>query len=790
MTQAEISGEVVVVDRAGGFPVNGRHPRSPGFALALCLCLVLGSAGLLPRWVTAAEPINLDRLTTEYQRVLEQIVEETDVPGGVAAFVLPDGRMGRVSAGLADAETKELMRPESRLLSGSIGKTFVGALSLKLALEGVLDLDAPISRWLGDKPWFQQLKSGELMTLRQLLQHRSGLIDHVHVKAFNEAFVTGEMSMATGASPEQLIAFVLDADLLFPPGQGYSYSDTGYLLAGLIIEQATGSTYYELLRTHFLDPLELLETSPSNDRRLAGLVPGYLESDYLGEGLKTMKEPGVLFYNPATEWTGGGLVTNAGDLARWGKLLYEGKAMEGEYLFQLLGSAPLTKGNRYSAYGLGQGISQTSNGVVYGHSGWIPGYVSFMGYFPDHQVAVAAQFNSNAGHSTGAGPIGPAKERLAATVISALDGSGVAGTDPAKEESAQKDLLAFRANVLSAKAAQDRITTPNGIDVLEPFRINGIDQWVSIRGDDKDNPVLLYLHGGPGSVTMPFSNLLPKAWEENFTMVHWDQRGTGKTRCANPQYDAAQATYEDFYSDTVAMVNTLRERFHKDKIIVFGHSWGSILGLHLAREHPELLHAYVGTGQVINAWKGEIVGYRFLLDEARRRNDYEALTALEALAPYPSEQGMDQKMNVQRHYMQAYGGSIRGDLSYTQLFELAFFESPLYSVCDWMGFVNTVFLEDPHKKIRDAIVQEESPIANFDLYPSDYDIPIFFFLGAHDLHTPTAVVADYFEKVHAPYKKLILFEDSAHAAPMREKDKFIQAMIEYVRPLAHDEKRQ
>ena len=375
---------------------------------------------LLLRGATAGDTVDIDRLSADYQGALQQIIIDSGAPGAVGAFVLPDGRMRRVAVGYADVEAKQPMSPHSRMLSGSVGKTFVGALALELSQEGILDLDAPISTWLGDRPWFSKLPNGSLITLRQLLTHRSGLVDHVHMPGFNEAFTSGKLDLADGTSPEQLIAFVLDSQPLFAPGEGYSYTDTGYLLIGLIIEQATGHTYYGELRRHILDPLALTDTSPSDHRRLPGLVPGYLAHDDFGQGVKTMKEPGLLFYNPRTEWTGGGLVTNAGDLARWAWLLYGGRVMTGDYLSELLNVAPAKVVESYPSYGLGQGIARTAYGVAYGHSGYIPGYLSFMGYFPDYRMSVAAQFNTTRGLESENNPITLAKARLPAVVIAAL----------------------------------------------------------------------------------------------------------------------------------------------------------------------------------------------------------------------------------------------------------------------------------------------------------------------------------------------------------------------------------
>ena len=347
-----------------------------------------------------------------------------------------------------------------------------------------------------------------------------------------------------------------------------------------------------------------------------------------------------------------------------------------------------------------------------------------------------------------------------------------------------EEFLEFRSGIQAGVQAAKKIDTPNGIDVMESVHINGIDQWLQIRGFDKDNPVLLYLHGGPGAVIMPFSYMFLPDWEKNFTLVNWDQRGTGKTRCANPDYDPSDATFADFFSDTFEVVNYLRKRLNKDKIIIFGHSWGTFLGLHFARRHPGLIHAYVGTGQVTNTWQGEISSYAFVLREAKARGDDEGLAALEALAPYPDLENHAEKIGIQRHYVQKYGGSLIG-IDYFQITQRAFFESPYYSICDWMGFFKTTFTTNsPHRKLSMQLLDPKSPIGNFDLVGYDYEVPIFFFLGALDQHASTEVASEYFAKIEAPYKKLLLFDKSAHAATMTQPQQFIDALVKHVRPLA------
>lgn len=359
-------------------------------------------------------------LESRLRAVLSEIVKQSAAPGGVSAVVLPDGETFAVAAGYADLSSRQLMKPETRMLGGSTGKSFVGALTLKLARDGVIALDQPISRWLGEKPWFKRLPNAKDITVRDLAMHTSGLPDHLFLASYQNAVGSGEFVLPERLEPEKFIAFVLDEKPLFPAGQGFQYTDTGYLLLGLLIESATGSSYFSELRKQFLDPLSLTLTSPSDHRRLPGLSTGYVSNEFftgLLGGKSTMKSPGVMAYNPVVEWTGGGLITNVVDLARWAKLLYEGQAMSGDYVADLLGGAKVLAEAQTRAYGLGQGIRATSQGLVYGHSGWIPGYVSFFAYYPEHGFSIAAQFNTTTDSQSATGPGALAKKRLPAVVI-------------------------------------------------------------------------------------------------------------------------------------------------------------------------------------------------------------------------------------------------------------------------------------------------------------------------------------------------------------------------------------
>ena len=172
--------------------------------------------------------------------------------------------------------------------------------------------------------------------------------------------------------------------------------------------------------------------------------------------------------------------------------------------------------------------------------------------------------------------------------------------------------LALYRYLARKKIAESRaIHAPDGIEVLEPVTIGGIQQWIEIRGESVKNPILLFIHGGPGSASIPIARGFQGPWEKYFTVVQWDQRGAGKTYSQNSkEVQRATMNMERMQEDTLEVVNYLRRRFQRDKIFVLGHSWGSVLGLQLAHYHPDLLYAYVGVGQATSAWKNEDVLYR------------------------------------------------------------------------------------------------------------------------------------------------------------------------------------
>ncbi|UCC32011.1 MAG: beta-lactamase family protein, partial [Phycisphaerales bacterium] len=295
--------------------------------------------------------------------------------------------------GVSSQGTTRPMTPRDRMLLGSIGKTYVTAVMLKLVEEGRVELDSKISRLFGHDEWFPRLPNAHGITLRMLMNHTSGISRYIYTPEF-QAAIKGQPHKIW--RPEELLSFILDAKPLFPVGQGWSYSDTNYILVGMIIERVTGRTYYEELTDRILMPFKLVDTSPSDRADLEGLVDGYTsEGNILGLPVEVARH-GRYAINPQFEWTGGGLVTTSLDLARWAKLLYGGEVLKPESLRQMLDGVETARDSDRK-YGLATMMRPSVHGPVVGHAGYMPGYLSMMAYYLNHDLATAIQVNTDVG---------------------------------------------------------------------------------------------------------------------------------------------------------------------------------------------------------------------------------------------------------------------------------------------------------------------------------------------------------------------------------------------------------
>lgn len=352
-------------------------------------------------WVLLLAACNsrIGNLETLMQTELDELCNKHNLPGMTASFVLENGTIVTVASGLADKEYNIQMTPQSRMLAASIGKTFVAATCVVLAQKGILDINGPISVWLSEYDWFGQLPNHKIITIRQLLNHTSGLPDHVYDERFAKAFTEKWNSSANPFPVETLISYILDTEPRHHPGIGWSYSDTGYLLLGLIIEKATGKNFYEVVYDFFINPLRLDNTSPSNRIDLEGLASGYLVPDNdFGLPTKTTHTPSLMMWHPGIEWTGGGFISNSQDLAKWFNYLYSSTSDFNYIGKEMIDAVQMNSSDSLKSCGLGVFIQKdTPLGITYGHSGWIPGYRSNVQYYPEYNLSVAFQINTDYG---------------------------------------------------------------------------------------------------------------------------------------------------------------------------------------------------------------------------------------------------------------------------------------------------------------------------------------------------------------------------------------------------------
>ncbi|HEX6973380.1 MAG TPA: serine hydrolase domain-containing protein [Vicinamibacterales bacterium] len=340
-------------------------------------------------------------LQQRLQAKFEELHKAANFPGGTAAFAMPDGRVIAIAVGVSDRTAGTPMKPSDRLLLGSVGKTYVSAVALQLVHEAKFALDDPISKYLGAEPWFKRLPNAEKITVRHLMTHTSGLVRY----ELNPKFLADLSANPDKVwSPEDRLAYLFDATPAFAPGEGWEYSDTNYIVLGMIIERTGKAPYYDQLSKRILVPFGLKDTIPVVSREVPGLVQGYAGAQNPFVGTDEMIHNGKFAVNPQFEWTGGGLAVTASDLAKWGKLLYEGKVIDPSLMPAFLDGVPARLGPE-TKYGLGVIIRPTPFGISYGHSGFMPGYQTELLYVPELKTAIAVQFNSSARGATGRAPL-------------------------------------------------------------------------------------------------------------------------------------------------------------------------------------------------------------------------------------------------------------------------------------------------------------------------------------------------------------------------------------------------
>jgi pimeloyl-ACP methyl ester carboxylesterase len=321
----------------------------------------------------------------------------------------------------------------------------------------------------------------------------------------------------------------------------------------------------------------------------------------------------------------------------------------------------------------------------------------------------------------------------------------------------------------------DRIVTPNGVQELQTVRLGGIDQWISIRGADRSNPILLFVHGGPGAPEMGAAWAFQRSWEDYFTIVNWDQRGAGKTlRTNGASAFAGNLTRERMTQDAVELMGWLRERFHQDKITVVGHSWGNVVGLGAALARPDWAAAYVGIGPLLDMQANERLSYQQVLTIAQQRNDTQALAELQSIAPYPGAGLTLERIGVERKWVALYGGLAAGRDNANFYFHAPRI-SPVYDAADRAAIDAGGELSIP-ALLADMGAVDFTPVRRV-------SFPVVMFVGRHDMTTPHVIAERWIDALDAPSKQLVWFENSAHLSPIEEPGRTLVALVNCVLPL-------
>jgi pimeloyl-ACP methyl ester carboxylesterase len=333
----------------------------------------------------------------------------------------------------------------------------------------------------------------------------------------------------------------------------------------------------------------------------------------------------------------------------------------------------------------------------------------------------------------------------------------------------------WRTFLTKRNAQMHAIAGANPIDESAYVKLGGIDQWITIRGEDRDNPVLLFLHGGPGDVTNPWAYAYFSSWLRHFTVVQWDQRGAGRTLAKTGDSIGPTMTIQRMTQDGIELAEHLRRHLRKQKIILVGHSWGSVFGVLMAKARPDLFHAFVGTGQVADFKQSDAVAYRLALQTAVDADDPGAVAALKAIGTPPYSNG-DSWQLFGKWRRKCEGAET--DRFLGGLIGLAL-QSPGYSVReinDWL---------DGQVLGGEQLINQGARLDTGRL-TGHFAIPVFVFQGEHDCSSPTELARSFVDSIDAPRKEFVTIPGAGHFAVFIESDAFLRELVARVRPLTTD----
>ncbi len=681
------------------------------------------------------------------------VMEEAAIPG-LAVAVIRNGEVVMLRGyGLANVERKTKVTTETLFSVASISKPIVGVALLQLFDQGVLDLDADINGYLPfrvDNPKVQ----GETITARHLATHTSGIADYYDERTYSNN-VDSPVPLRTHL--ESLLTPSGDQYqggtryLPAMPGTQREYSNLAAGVAGQLVEQATGENFAAFSRRAIFEPLGMRRTSwLLHDLDLGEIATPYeVEQCIPWTGIcadttspKANAIIGELFDPPLAykhfnayphfgnpQYPDGGVRTSIDDLARFlvalldadrSPALLSPKAREEMFKVQLAPEVDVRQ--RF--------FWRDDRAGRIGHMGSDLGVYTSLYFDLTSRDAVIVLMNR--------------------------------GVDLRAEEAME----AINERLWATIAAENPTASVGQSSFVS---IGGIDQWIRIKGEDRNNPVLLVVHGGPGESQWPVADKYVP-WEKAFTVVLWDQRGAGHT------YGLHGARTPDFTLDRIArdgveVADYLRRTLGKKKIIVLGHSWGTIVATEMVQLRPELFAAYVGTGQVAS-WNATVnMQYDLAFDKARHDGDAAAIRQLEATGrPDPSNAKQAFSVNI-------WPVMAPTDQAWIQALRAQAPELKAKHPKDFQDF------EAGFKFSAEQALPYQMR-ADLPRTASKIDTAFFVIQGQDDVITPTEAAVDYFDGVVAPKKELILIPNAGHFAFMTASDAFLAALTDKVREVA------
>lgn len=314
---------------------------------------------------------------------------------------------------------------------------------------------------------------------------------------------------------------------------------------------------------------------------------------------------------------------------------------------------------------------------------------------------------------------------------------------------------------------QDGKALKGSIAELKKVKLNGHQEWISIRGKKHSNPILLFLAGGPGGTQMAATRHELSGLEEHFVVVSWDQPGSGKSYNA---ISKDKITINTYIKDGIALTNLLCKHFRTKKIYLMGESWGSALGILLANAAPEKYYAFIGTGQMVDFKETEIIDYKKVMKLAKENSDEKTVKKLIAngMPPYYGKD-VTWKSAVYLNYLSNYMVKDHeiNNSSYQTTRDMF---SSEYGILDSINYI---------RGIISTFNQVYPQLYNIDLRKSytKLHIPVYFFLGKHDVNAPITLTQEYYDLLDAPQKRIIWFEHSGHSPWMNESQLFVKQTV-------------